>query len=385
LRILHTADWHIGRRFHNVSLLDDQADVLEQFIALARDARPDAIVIAGDVYDRADPSADAVRLLDDTLSRLAGEVAAPILIIAGNHDNGDRLGFGARLLAAHGLHIAGRFEAPRGPVTLTDRYGPVHFHLLPYADPPLVRDALDAPEVHGHEAATRATLERLRGRDDFDPAARNVLVFHGFVTGGEGSESERPLSVGGTGEVSASLFDGFCYVALGHLHRPQRIGADHIRYAGSLMKYSFSEAEHRKSVSLVELAADGAVTVETTPLVPRRDLRIIEGPFDEVIARGQRDARNADYVLVRLQDEAPRLDALARIREAWPNVLHLERPALLARLRRDTMPVNDVRSKGLLELFEHFYRERRNEHLSDAQRDALVQMIDEMRAQARQT
>src|SRR5690554_3929586 len=311
MRFLHTSDWHLGRILHGRSLIEDQAHVLDRFVDLVRDARPDAVLIAGDVYDRAVPPAEAVELLDDTLSRIVLGQGVPVLVIAGNHDSPERLGFGARLLAERGLTIVGRVDAPRA-VAFEDDWGRVVVHPLPYAEPALVRDAF-GDDVADHEAALAALLGRVRAAH---PAGvRSVVMAHAFVAGGAESDSERPLSVGGSAVVDAGLFDGFDYVALGHLHRPQRVGADHVRYAGSLLKYSTSEAGHAKSVSLVELRAPGERTVEEIALAPLRDLRVLTGPLDALIASAATDPAREDYVFARLTDRGALLDPMARLRE----------------------------------------------------------------------
>ncbi|MDX5363839.1 MAG: exonuclease SbcCD subunit D [Pseudazoarcus pumilus] len=367
MRFLHTADWHLGRIFHGRSLIEDQAHVLDQFVALVRDARPDAVLIAGDVYDRAVPPAEAVSLLDDTLSRIVLGEGVPVVMIAGNHDSPDRLGFGARLLAAHGLTIAGRIDAPQAGVSFDDAWGRVVVHPLPYAEPAAVRDAL-ATDIAGHEAAMAALLERVRAAH---PAgARSVLVAHAFVAGGAESESERPLSIGGSGAVDAALFSGFDYVALGHLHRPQRAGAEQVRYAGSLLKYSLSEAEHAKSVSLVELGAPGELKIEHIALSPRRDLRRLSGTLDEVLAAARVDAAREDYIFASLHDRGALLDPMAKLREVYPNVLGCER-TVLSHSGEAAVAVGRARELDTRALFGDFFREVAGEALDTAASDAL--------------
>ncbi len=325
MRFIHTADWHLGRLFHGRSLTEDQAYVLDQLVALVEDARPDAVLIAGDVYDRAVPPPEAVSLLDETLSRIVLGAGVPVVMIAGNHDSADRLGFGARLLAGRGLTIAGPVTAEVVRVPFEARGVRAVVHALPYAEPAAVRDALGA-EFPDHDAALAAMLAAVRAAQ---PAgARSVVLAHAFVAGGEVSESERPLSVGGSGAVSAAHFAGFDYVALGHLHRPQRVGADHVQYAGSLLKYSLSEVGHDKSVTLVELPAAGPARVERIALAPRRDLRAIRGELAALIAAGAADPRTDDYVFVSLTDRGALLEPMARLREVYPNALGCERTVL---------------------------------------------------------
>ena len=272
MRFLHTADWHLGRSFHNVSLIEDQAHVLRQLVDLAKDAEVDAVIVAGDVYDRAVPPPDAVSLLSDVLGELALGLGIPVIMIAGNHDSAERLNFGAQLLARSRCHIFGRLGAQPDHVVLEDAHGPVHVLGLPYAEPSVVRERTGA-DLHTHDAAMAHLAAAAAA--NVPEAERSILVAHCFVAGGSESESERPLSVGGAGNVSAAAFEPFAYTALGHLHRPQAAGPN-ARYSGSLLKYSFSEVDHEKSVSLVELDAAGAATVEEVSLTPRRDMRLIE-------------------------------------------------------------------------------------------------------------
>lgn len=348
MRILHTSDWHLGRLFHRVHLTDDQAHVLEQFVELAREERPDAVLIAGDLYDRAVPPPEAVELLDDVLTRLTAELGIPTFAIAGNHDSAERVGFGARLLAQRELHIAGTL-GQAGVVTLKDAHGEVDFVSVPYAAPEVVRSAFGDETIRGHEAALRAQLAAIAATGS---GRRRVAMAHAFVEGATTSESERPLTVGGTGSVDASVFEGFDYVALGHLHRPQQI-APGVRYSGSLLPYSFSEVGYEKSVSLVELDANGVVQVREIELAPRRRVRVLEGLFEELLAA----APSEDYLLVRLEDREPVLDAMARLRRRYPNTLLVERDKLASASGRSLSPGQDPRRMDTLDLFARFYRD----------------------------
>ncbi len=249
MRFLHTADWHLGRLFHGASLLADQVPLLDQVVRVAREGAVDALILAGDIFDRAVPAADAVALFDDFLCRMALDLRVPVIAIAGNHDSAERLSYGARLMKSGGIHMRGRLDVGDEPVLLQDEHGAIRFHLLPYADPPVVRNVLARDDLPDHASALGARLSPLRCEKA--AGVRSVVIAHAFVLGGEESESERPLSVGGSGAVPCELFQGFDYVALGHLHRPQRAGADHIRYAGSLAKYSFSE------ISALDYSIDG--------------------------------------------------------------------------------------------------------------------------------
>jgi exonuclease SbcD len=365
MRILHSADWHLGRIFHNVHLTDDQAYVLDQFVALAKDAKPDVIVIAGDVYDRAVPPSEAVSLLDEVLSRLALDCKVPVVVIAGNHDSPERLAFGERLLARQKLHVAGQAAGDMAPVVVHDAHGPVYFCPIPYAEPAVVRERL-AVEAAGHEAALAALVARAVA--NVPAGARKVAVAHAFVAGGAASESERPLAVGTVPTVDAAVFAAFDYTALGHLHQAQNIGGGRVRYAGSPLKYSFAEAGHRKSVTLVELDGAGRATAEEIELRPRRDVRCVEGYLADILAAGERDGHAGDYIAVTLKDGGAILDPMGKLRRVYPNVLHrifAESAAATA-----TGPRVDHRRQSEAELFAAFYAQATGQALNEAETTA---------------
>ena len=283
-------------------------------------------------------------------------------------------------MAGAGLHLYGPLAAADRPLVLADAAGPVHLCALPYADPAEVRLHVGDDAVHAHDAAVRAQARRLRAA--LPAGARSVAVGHCWVTGGSSSESERPLTVGGTGEVRADCFAGFDYTALGHLHRPQQVG-EGIHYAGSLLKYSFSEAGHAKSVTLVEMDADGAVRTERIALSPRRDLRVVEGALDELLAGPPDGASREDYLLVRLTDRRAILDAMGKLREVYPNVLHLERPGLQAGPRADAAG-RDHRTRSELELFRAFHREVTGDDLLPGGAEALGEVVESLRRAERE-
>ncbi len=379
MRFLHSADWHLGRVYHGVSLLEDQAHVLQQFVRIAADTRPDAILLAGDIYDRSVPPAEAVRLLDRVLSELILELKIPVVMIAGNHDGPDRLAFGSGLLQRAGLTVRGPVEMDAAPLVLRDAHGEVAVHALPYAEPALVRSACGDDAIADHHAALAAQTAAVRAAHV--PARRSVVVAHAFVQGGAESESERPLSVGGTGAVGAGVFDGFDYVALGHLHRPQAIGGGRIQYSGSPLKYSFAEADHAKSVNLVDMDAEGNCAVERIALVPRCDLRILEGELAALVAAAAADPARDDYVLARLTDHGALLDAMGKLRSAYPNALAIERPTLIG--DGPGRATADHRRTRIQDLFASFHEETTGVALEPAAQAALDRVVERLEQEAR--
>lgn len=381
MRFIHTADWHLGRIFHGIHLTDDQAYVLDQLLDLVKDFKPDAILIAGDVYDRAVPPPEAVNLLDDVLTRLVIDIKAPVVLTAGNHDSPDRLAFASRLVQAQGLHVVGSLAETPTPITFETDSASVQLFALPYLEPPLVREKLKDASLTDHDSAMKAVTNRLRALAQ--PGSRSIVMAHAFTAGGEVSESERPLSIGGAGTVDMAAFAGFDYVALGHLHRPQQVGGDGIQYSGSLLKYSFSEATHQKSVNLVELDASGNASVERIPLVPRRDVRCIEGQLTDLLQDGESDPNREDYLMVTIHDKGAILDPIGKLREVYPNVLHIERPQLASALevRGDA---RDHRKMQDLDLFSAFFTQVTSDELTGDESAAYVKAVDSLRQKDRE-
>jgi exonuclease SbcD len=351
--------------------------VLAQLVALARDAKVEALLIAGDLYDRAVPPTEAVVLLDEIFSRLVLDLEIAVLAIAGNHDSPERLGFGGRVLASKRLHVAGALSKAPPSVTLRDAQGPLEFHLIPYVEPSVAREVLGAPGLADHDATLRAILGTIGARP------RSVVVAHAFVVGGEASESERPLSVGGAGTVDASAFAPFAYSALGHLHRPQAVGRETLRYSGSLLKYSFQEAAHRKSVSVVDMDGAGACRIEEVSLVPRHDVRRLEGTLPELLAKGAGDPRRDDYLEVSIRGREALLDPLADLRRVYPNVLSLLRPDLQDSGDLRGASVDPVRQTEL-DLFASFFEQVTGGPIDAAQRTALESVLESLKCRERE-
>lgn len=367
MKFLHTADWHLGRYLHGRSLLEDQAHVLEQFIELARTEAVDAVVIAGDVYDRSIPPAEAVALLDAVLSRLVVDCGIPVILIAGNHDSAERIGFGGRISEGQGLYLRGTLNRLE-PVVLADAHGEVAFYPLPYVEPLYARALPGGEAVTDHQSALNHIVSGLR--ETFVPGRRHVLVGHAFVTGGSESESERPLSVGGSGMVAADTFAGFDFVALGHLHRPQAVGYECIHYSGSLLKYSFNEVDHAKSVSVVELNGEEAPAVRRVALTPLRDVRILRSTLQGLLTAPDPTLSREDYLRADLTDNSPLLDPMARLREVYPNMLELQ--FVQATIEGGgARAAGDHRQRQPADLFQAFYRDVMQEELGKAELDAF--------------
>jgi len=377
MKLLHIADLHIGKRVNEFSMIEDQQYILEHILHISEQEKPAGILIAGDVYDKSQPSADAVELLDEFLTKLIAQ-GQPVFIISGNHDSPERLGFGSRIMQKNGLYIAGVFDGNIHKEILADEFGMVNIYLLPYLKPALVRPFF-SESIESYNEATRAVITAA----NVDMQERNVLVAHQFVTCGaqqpERSDSES-VSVGGLDNVDASAFEAFDYVALGHLHGPQRIGRDTIRYAGSPLKYSFSEARQHKSVTLLELGAKGDVDIRFIPLVPLRDMREIKGPIAELLNIGKLDIAVAeDYIHATLTDEKEIYDAIGQLRQVYPNLMYLDFENSRTRQTdpSKTAASGDVAQKSPIELFSEFYLSQNNNELMPEQIRVMEQIFEQ--------
>ena len=376
MRFIHTADWHLGRLMHGVHLTEDQAYVLDQFVLLVKDTAPDAVIIAGDIFDRAVPPTEAVILLDDVLSRLVLDLGVPVIIIAGNHDSAVRLQFGSKFLAEERLYVTGTLPNEISPITLTDKWGPVQFIAIPYLEPLILRENFSVDTIANHQQAFQFILGTINPA--VNKRARTVIIAHAFVGEGIPSESERPLSVGGFDRVESSLFSSFNYAALGHLHRPQSAGYDHVNYAGSLLKYSFSEADHVKGVNVVEMNQAGVCKVEKISLTPRRDVRRIEGLLKNLLKGPESSESRDDYIWAVVTDTEAILDVMGKLREVYPNVLHIERPFFDPHGGSRGTRL-DHRKLGDLDMFRGFFREVTGLDLSDEQIKAYQDVVEDLK------
>lgn len=378
LVLLHIADLHIGKRVNGFNMIRDQEYILKQILGMVSGQKPDAVLIAGDVYDKGQPSAEAVELLDDFLTELTGLVQA-VFMISGNHDSPERLGFGSRIMEKNGLYIAGVFDGTLPKIVLQDEYGPVNIYLLPFIKPAVVKPFIEEP-LETYDEAVRAVMARAKVNEK----ERNVILAHQFVTAGtqqpERCDSES-ISVGGLDNVDVSAFGAFDYVALGHLHRPQKIGGDSIRYAGSPIKYSFSEARQQKSAVFIELGAKGSEpAISLLPLVPLRDLREIKGPIAELLRMGRKEIKGADdYIRAILTDEEEIYDALGQLRQVYPNLmlLEFENSRSGATAFSEIAASSDIVEKSPLDLFAAFYQTQNNSELSPEQIRVMERIFEQ--------
>ena len=366
MKLIHLSDLHLGKRLNNFSLIDDQEYILTSILRIVDDVRPQAVLISGDVYDKSIPSGEAVQLFDNFLSRLAKR-NLQVLIISGNHDSAERLSFGNRLMERAGIHFAPVYDGKVKTVSLEDKYGEVRFFLLPFLKPIHIRHSFPEECVESYTDAIAVAVEKM----EIDPSVRNVLLTHQFVTGAETCESEE-RNVGGTDNVDASVFAGFDYVALGHLHGPQNVGSNRIRYCGAPLKYSFSEEKHCKSVTIVELGEKGKLKLELFPLVSKRDLRSVRGAFAELLDSGK---RSEDYIRIILTDEEDVPEAMGKLRTVYPNIMELTYDNTRTRSTSAVEDPEDIRNKSPLEIFEKLYEVQNGQPMSQEQRDYSEKLI----------
>jgi len=378
LKLIHLSDLHLGKRVNEFSMLEDQRDILTKILDIIDREEPDAVILAGDIYDKPVPPAEAVQLFDDFLYNLAKR-DLQIFVISGNHDSPERIAFGSRLLDRSGVHLSPVYHGEVEPVVLEDASGPVCIYMLPFIKPTHVRRCFPEEGIESYTDAVRTAIRKM----GVDRSVRNVLVTHQFVTGATRSESEE-TSVGGSDNVDAQVFDDFDYVALGHIHGPQNIDSERIRYCGTPLKYSFSEAEHIKSVTVAELAEKGTLQIRTVPLVPKHDMRVLRGGYMELTARPNYVGTAVeDYLHIILTDEEDVPDAVARLRTVYPNLMKLDYDNKRTRLNQEVSGAEAAEAKTPLELFGEFYEKQNNQPMSEEQTEYMRELIAAAREEER--
>ena len=374
MKLIHLSDIHLGKRVNEFSMLEDQAHILKKILAVVDEEKPDGVLIVGDVYDKSVPSTEAVQLFDDFLVRLA-ERKLPVFIISGNHDSPERLSFANRLIDAAGIHLAPVYNGVVEPITLSDEYGPVNVYMLPFIKPAHVRGFFPDTEITGYSDAVAAAI----GRMNIDKTQRNVLITHQFVTGAQRSDSEE-LSVGGTDNIGAEVFCDFDYVALGHIHGPQNMDSGRIRYCGSPLKYSFSEAAQQKSVTVAELKEKGTLEIHTVPLIPRRDMVELKGSYQQLTLREfyENTTYQEDYTHITLTDEEDIPDAVAKLRAVYHNLMKLDYDNTRTRHSAAISGAENVETRSPIDLFAEFYGLQNGLPMSAEQTELVASLIEKI-------
>jgi len=374
MKFIHLSDLHLGKRVNEYSMLEDQQYILTKIINIIDEEAPEAVILAGDIYDKPVPPAEAVELFDDFLYSLAVR-KLQVFVISGNHDSPERLAFGNRLIDASGIHLSPVYSGEVRPIPLQDECGTVEVYMLPFIKPAHVRRFYPDEEITSYTDAMRTAITHM----NVDPSVRNVLVTHQFVTGASRSESEE-ISVGGTDNVDASVFEPFDYTALGHIHGPQNIGSEKIRYCGTPLKYSFSEAHHRKSVTVVEMKEKGNMTVRTVPLIPKRDLVELKGTYEEVTRKSfyEGTGYQEDYTHITLTDEEDIPNAISRLQVIYHNLMKLDYDNKRTRSGLQLSATADVENKSPLELFAELYEMQNGTEMSEEQTKYVQRMIEKI-------
>lgn len=376
MKLFHLSDLHIGKRVNEFSMIEDQKYILKRILDLAEEEKPDGIILAGDIYDKQIPSAEAVQVFDEFITRLAGR-AIPVFIISGNHDSAERLAFGGRLLNSRGIYLSPVYDGSVTKIPLKDQYGTVWIHLLPFIRPSTVRHVFEneADLVTDVQTAAETVIRHM----EIDLKDRNILVAHQFVTGASRCESE-DVQVGGLDNIDAAVFTPFDYTALGHIHSPQNVGTDRVRYCGTPLKYSFSEVDQEKSITVVELEKKGTVRTSLLPLKPLRDMRKLRGTYLELTDRSfYRDMNREDYIQVTLTDEDDVPDGLQKLRVIYPNIMQLLYDNQRTKTTQEVDAAQAVGKKTEIELFYEFYELQNNQPMTKQQKDFAEQLIREIK------
>ncbi len=377
MKLMHLSDLHLGKRVYEFSMYEDQKYILSQILDIADKEQVQAVMICGDIYDKQIPPAESVQLFDDFLTKLSVR-KLPVFIISGNHDSAERLSFGARLMEQSGVCFSETFSGKIQTYQLQDENGSLNLYLLPFLKPTIVRQAFPEAEIGSYQDAVAYALQQVKP----DESQRNILMAHQFVTGAHRSESEEIL-VGGLDNIDASVFSAYDYVALGHIHTPQKVGRETIRYCGTPIKYSFSEAAKDKSVTIVELAEKGKVQIQEHILKPLHDLREIRGTYEELTARkNYADTDLEDYLQITLTDEEDIMDVMDKLHTIYPNIMKLDYDNLRTRNSNHISGADPLQEKSPAELFEAFYQLQNNQNMTVQQKEYIAQMIDKIWEQA---
>lgn len=381
MKILHLADLHLGKILQEQSLIEDQEYILKEIINIIKEKEIKALLISGDIYDRSVPPTEAVNLLDNFLKILIKDLKIKVFIISGNHDSKDRLGFGNKIFEDEGLYIESKYNGRLKKVRLEDEYGPLNIYMLPFIKPVEVKKFFEDDLENNYDLAINKIIEK----EEIDKSERNIIMVHQFVTAGnvkpERTESE-VLSLGGIENVDVSNFKSFDYVAIGHVHRPQKIGRDTARYAGTILKYSFSEINHNKSIPIIDIKEKGNITINLLPLKPLRDMREIKGPIEELIKEeNYKEGNLEDYIKAIITNEEPVYDAIGKIKKIYPNTLKLEiqNSKTINSNTEQNINLEEVKKKSELELFSDFYKLQNNLDLNEKQKEIVKNIISEVK------
>lgn len=374
MKLIHLSDLHLGKRVNEFSMLEDQKYILTKCINVVDEQKPDCIIISGDVYDKSIPPIEAVQLFDDFLVRLSKR-GLKVFVISGNHDSPERNAFGSRLMNQSGVYLSSVYDGKIEPIELTDEYGQINIYMLPFLKPSHVKRYYVEEEISSYTEAIRVAIQGL----PVDTNARNILITHQFVTGASRCDSE-DVNVGGSDNVDVTLFDSFDYVALGHIHSPQSVGRDTVRYCGTLLKYSFSEASQQKVITVVTLKEKGNIYIHTVSLKPRLDMQEIKGTYAEISLKSYYDGTTYqnDYMHITLTDENDIPDAIGKLRSIYHNIMKLDYDNLRTRSNSGILGIDNVEQKKPLELFSEFYEKQNNQPMTDEQRTFTANLIEKI-------
>ncbi|WP_436513756.1 exonuclease SbcCD subunit D [Clostridium thermobutyricum] len=379
MKIFHTGDWHIGKLVNGFYMTEDQRYILSQLCDEIEKENPDVLLIAGDVYDRSIPPVEAIELLNETLKKIIIDLKTPVILIAGNHDSNERIEFGSSLYEACNFYVSGELKSEIKKINLKDKDGIVNFYLIPYADPYYVRKLYNEESIKTHDDALKKILENI----DLNKDERNVAIFHGYVAKDSEkiieSDSEKRLSIGGTEVIKSSHFKDFNYTALGHIHSPQRVDGENIRYSGSLMKYSFSEMNNKVGITKIELNGDGDVTVTRIPFKLMRDYREIRGELSELISKEFIQTQKIDdYIKVTLTDKGEVIEPMQKLREVYPNIMELRNESRLKELNMEEESIAQLKEKSILELTCDFFSSIREDEITDEELALVKSVLEEV-------